>query len=1081
MSYAGHGRGHGQGREPGWSSGDHALGPGKRTLTMALPVQLKPGADAAASDPVSAPTGGSRALPDDLQAKMGRSFDAASTSRGPDPHAGALGNVPGKGPQQAVGATAHTLDRGLLEGRQALQLIGLVRSMLFPAYRRAVDALDPGPALELARHVVGSVQVAEAGKQEVHTCLPVDDPHRYQMSLPGQADLSEAEIAQRYNELVATRTQLDTDLTQLENELAVQIGPQMFRGQPVLGSYTQPTLGTQPTAYLSNEAAIAVELISTVVQIRVTARATGASCPMLDADQRTTIAGMVEPWRSRPVNFAFLVKVLREEGIWDALAQVRGQTGATLEQTNQDTIEQAKQTGALADVGELDTTTLTGILGIDRTDPALLDHGPPAIDDDAAMKVFEKLRTAAPEARGPLIRQIDQLRELGELCDHLPWQYVKAIHDAVVTSDPHAAAMLRPYFEGKGGGHSMHQIYMDEVDDQLSKDHTVRAFGWFFLDFLHNALTGGFEHEYSEAYDAHEQGWTTDDQFHSQATKALGKAAAIIVGSAVIGGVVGEVAEGASAGLGASRSVAQIIGGGAGGFAAGVGGHLTGDVYDQMLNGKQGFDSFGDYIRSGAMGGAIGTVLAGVSVAGGKYLPASGQRTVDTYAARFPRIKPVLENIRASGFRSGSAVRMKVADLIEMLGSGFGGPGGPNAFADTGIGDIRALPLDTEISVRMRPLRPLTQPMQMSSINNNGDDNGKKAIGDPTTTSTEPTAPKLNEGPVVSIEDVEVISMDPSRRAPQVEGTRLDPAEWVARLKAMMTANEVAQFEAMRRGSDAEVQARYKGDFDAARQHVKNALAGKQGKAAFERASQSRAAELRAKAEARGLLTDPEVAKILDRLGEHPGNEAMEVAIRDLRSRLISDIIGDEIALAYPGKEVLRDVKISEQRPGGSIEDYMKHHTQADGKTSARGLREIETAGGKRVYLDRTDIDVMVVERGPDGRLRIVHREEIKSGHGDQATGSAKRPGAKEQLGTGKQLLSDAAQGKTKIRMELGGVDITDQFDLSSVDSSTGATRGPAGKTGFDQSLGATAADLKAMIEELIQDQLKLRAGGKHE
>jgi hypothetical protein len=65
--------------------------------------------------------------------------------------------------------------------------------------------------------------------------------------------------------------------------------------------------------------------------------------------------------------------------------------------------------------------------------------------------------------------------------------------------------------------------------------------------------------------------------------------------------------------------------------------------------------------------------------------------------------------------------------------------------------------------------------------------------------------------------------------------------------------------------------------------------------------------------------------------------------------------------------------------------------------------------------------------------------------------------------------------------MEVGGVDMTDQFDLTSVDSSTGATRGVAGKAGFDQSLGVTAGDLKALIQELIEGQWKLRAGGGHE
>ena len=93
MSYGRQGREHGQGREPGRTSGDSALAPGKCTLTMALPIQLKPGADAAASEPVSAPSGGGRALPDDLQAKMGRSFgsDFSSVQVHEGDHATAMG------------------------------------------------------------------------------------------------------------------------------------------------------------------------------------------------------------------------------------------------------------------------------------------------------------------------------------------------------------------------------------------------------------------------------------------------------------------------------------------------------------------------------------------------------------------------------------------------------------------------------------------------------------------------------------------------------------------------------------------------------------------------------------------------------------------------------------------------------------------------------------------------------------------------------------------------------------------------------------------------------------------------------
>jgi hypothetical protein len=45
---------------------------------------------------------------------------------------------------QAVGP--RTLDSGLERSQEATQLPTLVRSTLFPAYRRAIDALDPLPA-----------------------------------------------------------------------------------------------------------------------------------------------------------------------------------------------------------------------------------------------------------------------------------------------------------------------------------------------------------------------------------------------------------------------------------------------------------------------------------------------------------------------------------------------------------------------------------------------------------------------------------------------------------------------------------------------------------------------------------------------------------------------------------------------------------------------------------------------------------------------------------------------------------------------------------------------------------------------
>jgi len=699
-----------------------------------------------------------------------------------------------KNPPDAQDFTPSPLDEALTAGKSAVELLELVQSTLLPAYRRAVDAMDPIAALELARHMVGSIKLAEGGERVVQRSVPADnDYHRFLGSTPNHPDESEDAIASKFALLEIYQAQLLATLPFLQLKLAVDISPQMFHDRPVLGQYTLPQLGADPDAYLVNEAGTTVELLSVVKQIQGISGARPGTSPLLTTAQSEQIVGLIECWRSRPVNFAFLASSLTELGIWQAVGAVQGKSGKTLEQTNSAVLAQVKETGALADVGELDTESLRHLFGFD-TNPMYPEFGPPTIDDDTAMKIFEKLRDAAPDARGPLIRQIKGMGELDHFCDHLPWKYVQAVHESVLPFDAEAAAMLVPFFSGKGGGESMHKIYMDKVDDRIKEGHSVRAYGWFLLDFLHNAFTAGFEHEYSEAYDARSQGWITDDQFHSAAGKALGKAAVITVASAMTGGAAGEFSEGLAAGLGASKSAAQVIGGAAGGFAGGIGGHLSGDVYDQLLSGKKGFDSFGDYMKSGALGGVIGTVTAGISVGAGKYLPSRFARPVDTFAESYPGMGKVLESIRSSGLRGGCAVRMKVADLLDLMGSGFGGPGTPGAFAHAGAySDVRGMPLDTEVLVQMRPIRPLTDSAQMSSI-------GSKTIAGETGAVAQ--APHAETGgPFVEIEKVEVAEPDPATQVStgksvvedeSVQASVMEPETGVSDLKPQPDAPSAA-------------------------------------------------------------------------------------------------------------------------------------------------------------------------------------------------------------------------------------------------------------------------------------------------
>ena len=99
------------------------------------------------------------------------------------------------------------LDKAVAAGRRGVQMFRLVR-VLFPAYRRAIDAFDPGSALELARNVVGALEVAHSARLEVLTTAPDDDPHRFMRSFPAQPDDSERSILTKSAELNALKARL---------------------------------------------------------------------------------------------------------------------------------------------------------------------------------------------------------------------------------------------------------------------------------------------------------------------------------------------------------------------------------------------------------------------------------------------------------------------------------------------------------------------------------------------------------------------------------------------------------------------------------------------------------------------------------------------------------------------------------------------------------------------------------------------------------------------------------------------------------------------------------------------------------
>jgi hypothetical protein len=120
--------------------------------------------------------------------------------------------------------------------------------------------------------------------------------------------------------------------------------------------------------------------------------------------------------------------------------------------------------------------------------------------------------------------------------------------------------------------------------------------------------------------------------------------------------------------------------------------------------------------------------------------------------------------------------------------------------------------------------------------------------------------------------------------------------------------------------------------------------------------------------------------------------------------------------------------------------------------------------------MQRGEIDIMVVERLPNGKAKVIAREEIKTGVGD--THARARTQLDDQTG----LLRDGAAGRKAIRFEVGRRDITGEIDLGSDVSASKSTRGPAGKN-FDESLGVSANDLEALCNELLANRTAAAKG----
>jgi hypothetical protein len=273
---------------------------------------------------------------------------------------------------------------------------------------------------------------------------------------------------------------------------------------------------------------------------------------------------------------------------------------------------------------------------------------------------------------------------------------------------------------------------------------------------------------------------------------------------------------------------------------------------------------------------------------------------------------------------------------------------------------------------------------------------------------------------------------------------------WLASLEHSLTPEEKAKLIKMRGvKTPQQTHDMFAGDLDGARERVRTALRADHERAAVAAQSKERVAELRTQIAERGLMNDPDIQSLVSGKAVANPNERLPA----LRDKLVAKILRAEAEQAHPGSKVIDNVKIYEKLPEASLDEWKAKNPNR----SPSGLTERDDG----LYIQRGEIDMMIVEPQPGGKARVAAREEVKTGARDTSADARKQ--IVEQTG----LLRDAAAGKKQIRLEAGGEDITGQIDLASDAAASKSTRGLAGK-GFDKSLGVAAGDLEALCKELL-------------
>jgi HNH/ENDO VII superfamily nuclease with conserved GHE residues len=665
------------------------------------PIENSP--DGAASSP----------LPSGRVLRRGaRASDAATNATTPE-----LPHVAPSAPQQQIAghpAPPSSSDSAVERASALLYLslahLQILQTTLLGAYHQAVIAFDAAGARAMAEQIVGGLRQMEQAQARVEEWVPQAGAHGEPSTAAAVSSAATAAgpPSAEMDELARLRAAFAEAVHLAVASLAVQLSPQLLGWEPVAGPLEPPTrakvihVGAE---LVGREAARVVELLEAADHIAALAmpQQDNASHAAQPDDLRSAVDEL-ERFRSRPIDSAFLAKVLQRRGVWPELEHARSHgTGRTAANLLRVTQAQAAETGATAEVGsKWNASQAEDALSYDVNDWA--------VSDGDAMAVVEMLGAASPEARGGLVRQLHRKGLLERMTSNVGWQYVKQLAESL--NDPEAEALLAPLWEDKGGVPSLGQL----LQKQAARNHAegswldeAQALGWETLDLSLDVFTFGGKPAIDGAREAVEAGWISEDAYAVEACTAEVRAALVGAATMATGGAAGAWSEGAGLALGAGEGGSAVLGAALGGAAGNVGGQLAGDTFDQAFSGKQGFDSFSSYAQTFASGGLVGAAMAPVGLAAARYLPAGMRTMAQQLAARHPEMVHVLEAARAAGMGTAFRVRMTVREWLAVTGGGGGGgpfsSGGLQpAFAMAGEApDLSALPPDTELWITARP------------------------------------------------------------------------------------------------------------------------------------------------------------------------------------------------------------------------------------------------------------------------------------------------------------------------------------------------------------------------------------------